>query len=418
MAHDFFDSIVIGAGLAGLSCALKLEAMGFNVCLLEGGDKPGGRVTSDNLDGFILDRGFQVLLTGYPEAARMLDYKKLALKPFYSGALIQDGRTVRLSDPFRQPGTFLPMLLSDVASLSDKLKIAYLRQKVMATSISEIFAQPDATIAQHLKNLGFSSEIVRRFFTPFFGGITLDRSLSGSARMFEFIYKMMAEGQVAVPAGGMGAISDQLASGLKPGTLRLKSRVSAVDQERLQVTLQDKTIIQARSIIMAAQGPEAAKLLPQINPPQSLKATCLYFDAPRAPFPEPMLLLNAEGGLINNLAVMSNVAPSYAPPGRSLISVTVLGDAEKERLKDDVIAELKNWFGEETSLWRHLRTYLIEHAQPQLQPGQMPRPSRLTEGNIYVCGDYCENASINGALLSGRKAAEAVAADLKIAVLN
>lgn len=416
---ELYDSIVIGAGLAGLACAIKLEAQGFNVCLLEASGGVGGRVASDELDGFILDRGFQVFLTAYPEAAKMLDYKSLDLRPFFSGALIyENGRFQRLADPFKQPASLLPMMLSDVVSLSDKLKIAYLRQKVMASSINDIFSQGDTTIKQHLKNLGFSDDIISRFFSPFFGGITLDRELSGSSRMFEFIYKMMAEGQVTVPAAGMGAITAQLAARLKPDTLKLNSRVQSVDQH---VNLSDRRL-QARSIVVATEGPEAARLLPRIRAPRSLRATCLYFAAPQAPMSEPILVLNAGGGLINNLAVMSNTASTYAPDGQSLISVTVLGEPELEgeRLTEQVLAELKAWYGKAADEFRHLRTYVIHHAQPAARLGQAPQSARLTgpdgAANIYVCGDHYENASINGALVSGRKAAEAVLADLKIAV--
>lgn len=412
---ELYDSIVIGAGLAGLACSIKLQQQGFKVLLLEASDKVGGRVTSDLVDGFILDRGFQVFLSAYPEAARMLDYRNLDLQPFYCGAMIyNEGRFQRLADPFRDPSSLMPMLFSNVAGLGDKLKVAYLRQKVMASSISEIFSQPDTTIAERLKNLGFSSEIIQSFFTPFFGGITLDRSLSGSANMFEFIYKMMAEGQVTLPARGMGAITEQLAGRLKAGTIRLNSKVESLENSGVKL---QSGHLKARSVVIATQAPAAAALLPELKEADSLPVTCLYFAAPQAPFQEPLLVLNGGPGLINNLAVLSNTASTYAPVGQSLISVTVLGKPD-ENLEEAVKAELKGWYGQEVEKWRHLRSYRIDHAQPRLAPGHKPGIEVYNTANInvYVCGDHTENASINGALVSGRRAAEAVGADLKIAV--
>jgi predicted NAD/FAD-dependent oxidoreductase len=130
-----------------------------------------------------------------------------------------------------------------------------------------------------------------------------------------------------------------------------------------------------------------------------------------------MLVLNGDGaGPANNFAVISQVAPSYAPAGKSLISVTVLGTQQltDQQLSGFVIAQMKNWFGPAASSWRHLKSYRIPHAQPQQYPGALEppqRPVRIRPG-IYLCGDHRDNASINGAMFSGRRAAEAVLADL------
>ncbi len=444
-----YDTIIIGAGLAGLSCAAELTQNGFSFLILEASDGVGGRVRSDHVDGFTLDRGFQVFLTAYPEAARVLDYRSLDLKPFYAGALVatEDGFT-RLSDPFRDPSTLLAAVFSNISSISDKMRIAYLRQKLMATTVEEIFSQSDKTILQALQeDYGFSATIIHRFFRPFFGGITLDNTLSGSRRMFDFVYKMMAEGLVTVPARGMSEIPNQLAAKLPPHAIRLSSRVSSIDVARSQVVLASGLTFQARSIVLATSGPDAHRLFPQVPLPSSQMATCLYFAAPRAPIKEPLLVLNGTGGPINNLAVLTNVSKAYGPPGQHLISVTTVGgpasgDATEAKQAGDptmaplegtaeaeligaVKAQMQVWFGTEVEQWRHLKSYRIAHAQPnQCPPWLEPasRPLKLpaeggnAEGNnIYVCGDHRENASINGALRSGRLVAEALKADLKVA---
>jgi phytoene dehydrogenase-like protein len=206
------DVVVIGAGLAGLCCARRLAEAGVSFQIVEGSDGIGGRVRTDEVDGFLLDRGFQVLLTAYPEARRLLDYSRLDLKPFSPGALSWfAGRMNRLVDPWRTPGMWLEGLRSDFGTLGDKLRMARLRSRVQRSSIEEIFRRPDRATKDTLKNEGFGQEIIHRFFRPFLGGILLDGELKTSSRMFEFVFKMLSEGDTSVPASGMRAIPMQLA---------------------------------------------------------------------------------------------------------------------------------------------------------------------------------------------------------------
>jgi phytoene dehydrogenase-like protein len=436
-AHTQFDTIIIGAGLAGLNCALNLQERGFTALILEAQDEVGGRVRTDNVDGYLLDRGFQVFLTAYPEAARSLDYRQLDLCSFVSGAQIRcNNRFYKLTDPFKDPLSIVPMLASDVVPMSDKLKVAYLRQSVKATPLQEIFGREDKKIEEVLENnYAFSSQIIERFFRPFFGGITLDKTLSGSSRMFEFVYKMMAEGSVVVPRLGMQQIALQLAAKKKivngDSGIRLNTRVKAIDRANMQVELENGETLKARSIVVATEGPEAHKLLPEIDKPASRPTTCLYFSAPKPPIEEAILVLNGDGeGPVNNLAVLTNVSSAYAPPGRALMSLTVLGETgpmDDAHLLDAVDKQMHNWFGAQVGQWQHLKTYRLHHALPDQSPPWLTPPTRNvrltpenTEGErqkIYVAGDHRDNASINGALASGRRAALAICEDLKLAMV-
>jgi len=422
-----YDVVIVGAGLAGLNCALTLQDRGFSALVLEAQDGVGGRVRTDNVDGFLLDRGFQVFLTAYPEAARRLDYRSLELQSFLSGALIcSEGRFIRLTDPFREPLAFVPMLASDLAPITDKVKIAFLRQRLMSSSVQQIFSEPEHSIQNKLsQDCGFSDTIIERFFRPFFGGITLDKTLSGSSRMFEFVYKMMAEGSVVVPRQGIGQITEQLAQGVN--SIRLETRVKSIDRAQSTVLLENGESIKTRAIVVATEGPEAHRLLPEIEKPASRLATCLYFSAPVAPVNEAILVLNGDGdGPVNNLAVMSNVSSAYAPVGQSLISLTVLGESadnsDDESLSAAVLKHMRNWFGDQVNDWKLLKIYRIHHAQPDQTPPWLDEPCRSVrlhsgnDNNIYVCGDHRDNASINGALASGRRAAIAICEDLKVAM--
>src|ERR1700682_1068425 len=409
------DVLVVGAGLAGLCCARRLSEAGVTFQIVEASDGIGGRVRTDEVDGFLLDQGFQALLTAYPETQRVLDYSKLDLKSFSPGAFSWfAGRMNKLVDPWRIPGVWGEALRSDFGTLGDKLRIARLRLRLKRTSLETIFRRPERTTSEALKAEGFSGDMIHRFFRPFFGGILLDGALKSSSRMFEFVFKMLSEGDISVPARGMGAIPAQIAAAFPSGSIRLDARVESLHES--EVILAGGETLGARAIVVAADGPSAAHLVGEAEP-ASRSVTCFYYAAEEPPVPYPMIILNGDGaGPVNNFAVMSQVAPSYAPPDKQLISVTVLGmqaltDAQ---LGGFIIAQMKNWFGPVARSWRFLKSYRIPHAQPQQYPGALNPPARAAwvRPGVYVCGDHSENASIQGAMLSGRRAAEAVLADL------
>jgi phytoene dehydrogenase-like protein len=409
------DVVVIGAGLAGLACARHLADAGVSFQIIEASDGIGGRVRTDEFEGFLFDRGFQVLFTAYPEAQRTLDYHALDLKKFTTGAFSwYASRLNKLVDPWRTPGGWAEAMRSDFGGFFDKLRILRLRSRLRATSIEHIFQAPEHSTKDALASAGFSDEFIHRFFRPFFGGILLDGELKSSSRMFEFVFKMLSEGDIAVPARGMGEIPAQLASHLPVDSIRLNSHAESLHENEL--TLAGGESLRARAIVVAADGPSAAHLVGEAEP-ASRSVSCFYYSTDEPPVPHPMIVLNGDGaGPVNNFAVISQVAPSYAPKGKSLVSVTVLGTQQltDQQLSGFIIAQMKNWFGPVASSWRHLKSYRIPHAQPQQFPGALEppqRPVRIRPG-IYLCGDHRDNASMNGAMFSGRRAAEAVLADL------
>ncbi len=227
--------IVIGAGLAGLTCAKCLYEAGQRVRVLEASDGAGGRVRTDvHKDGYRLDRGFQVLFTAYPAARRHLDIEGLKLRSFEPGALlVKDGKRYEIADPMRNPNKLLPGMLNPLISTADKLRVLRLVRQVTGLSTAEIFgtkdvpAGEDETTEDYLRDLGFSEEgFIDHFARPFYGGIFLDRSLRTSARMFKFTFKMLATGATILPAEGMQRIPDQLVAALPPNTVRYNARVA------------------------------------------------------------------------------------------------------------------------------------------------------------------------------------------------
>ena len=409
------DVIIVGAGLSGLCCALELQEKGISCQIVEKLDQVGGRVRTDKVDDFLLDRGFQVLLTAYPEAQRLLDYKALDLQRFYNGALIhKKGSFHRVADPLRHPDKAFATLRAPIGSIGDKIRMLPLRRNLLASTLDDLFSKPETTTLDALKRRwSFSDRMIDDFFRPFIGGVTLDRSLKTSSRSFEFVMQMFSKGDAAVPAQGMQAIPEQLASRLAEGTIHFNTIVKGVDEQQ-GIIWEDGSSTKPKAIVVATEGPAASTITGSLPAPRSQSVACLYFSAAKAPIDEPVLMLNSNSsGLVNNVVVMSAVAPSYAPPGAALLSVSVLGTPtlDDSSLVQAVQEELRPWFGSEVQQWQHIKTYRITHALPVQEPPALEppeKPSRLESG-IFICGDHRGHASIQGAMHSGTRTAHAIA---------
>ncbi len=416
-ARSKLDVLVVGAGVAGLACARELVAAGASVRVLEAAKEPGGRVRTDRVQGFLLDRGFQVLPTAYPEARRVLDYEGLHLRPFTTGALVRvRGRFRRVADPTREPGSAIETAMAPVGSALDKLRAVRVAATLRRRGLEEIFdASPRSSAGEWLEEAGFSRRMIERFWCPFLGGVFLDPELQTTSAMLEFTLKMFASGETAVPAAGMGAIPAQMAAALPAGTVRYGAPVARVGRGR--VALRNRERLRAGAVVVATDGVAAGRLTASLRPRPHRSVACLYYAADAPPFDEGILVLNGEGGgPINNLSVLSRVAPTYAPPGRELVSVSVVDPrvVSAYDLEDRVGAQLREWFGEVVDGWTRLRTYRIRHALPDQSVaagGVRPRRLRLSRG-LYVAGDHRLHGSLQGALMSGRLAAEAVLVDL------
>lgn len=382
------EAIVVGAGVAGLTCARALRAAGLEVLVVEASDGVGGRVRTDRVEGFLLDRGFQVLPVAYPEARRFLDYDRLDLRPFARGAIVRTGgRFRRVADPREAPLRGLRSLAGGVLTPRD-----------LPGMLRLLRGRPDeTTAAEALRAAGISDRLRERFLAPFLRGVFLEPELLTSSRFLEFVLDVFSAGPASLPAGGIGAIAGQLAEGLE---VRVGARASAVGPGT--VALGGETLA-ADAVVVAAAG--------LVDEPEDgwNAVSCVHFDAPAAPLPGPWLVLDGDGqGPVNNLCVPSEVAPTYAPRGRALVSASVLGPAAD---LEAVSAQLRGWFGRAVDSWRHLATVSVPRALPAVPAGaRLERAPRIA-GGLYACGDHREHPSLNGAMASGRRAAAAVLAD-------
>ena len=429
------QAIVIGAGLAGLACAADLSAAGLAVRVLEASDAVGGRMRTDRRAGFLLDRGFQVFNTSYPQVRRRLSVPALQLCPFTPGLLLHasEGR-VRFADPTRRPGQAADVLRGRLCGPRDLAALGVLSARDMLLPARLIKSGPDRSTTAALAAAGVSAELTERFFRPFLAGVFLEEELETSSRFFHLVWRSMLRGTLCLPRGGIQAVPKRLAGALPPGTVRLESPVSELTGDG--VLLGDGRELAAAAVVVATAPAAAAALLPGLNVPATRGVTTMYHAAPVSPLAEPTLLVDTER-LILHTSVLSEVAPGYSADGRALVSTSVLGpDAahparpSARRLNGDrsgpgpgcpgpdrgdlepaVRSRLATLYQTPTDHWEHLATYPIHGALPaMIPPHPLSRRARVTPGR-YVCGDHRATGSVQGALASGARAAREVLAD-------
>jgi protoporphyrinogen oxidase len=406
------DVVIVGAGLAGLSCALRLQEAGVDFVVVEAADAVGGRVRTDAHNGFLLDRGFQVLITAYPEAARVLDYGGLDLHYFDAGCVVyRNGGFHPFFDPWRHPSSAISSLFAPFGSFFDRVRVARLRSRVTSPSLETLLGRPEVPTREALTREGFSHEMQEAFFKPFLAGVFLESDLVTSSRKFQWVFRMFSKGRAALPGKGIGSIPAQIASRLPPDRIILGARVERVSEGC--VRLADGRTLLCPQTVVATDAGTAIGLIDGLPRQEFRGVTTLYYSLDEAPIKGPSLLLNGEGsGVVNNLAFVSEVSPHYAPRDRALASVSVVvRPPDDDRTLDDMVRrQLVEWFGMRVGDWRLERVYRIEHALPDQSSGRLDevrRAARLQDW-LVVAGDWRNIASINGAMESGRLAAEAV----------
>src|SRR5919112_4627650 len=409
--------IIVGAGLAGLTCAKVLRERGAEVAVFEALDGVGGRVRTDEHDGFLLDRGFQVYFTSYPVTRRHLDYGALDFREFDPGAIVCNGpKKSVLSDPFRDPKALVPSLLSDAATLGDKLRTLDLAARTSTTGISAGAedGEADTSMLEYLEAAGLSERYIDSFFRPFYGGITLNRELTTSARVLRFTLKMLASGRTVVPALGMGEIPRQLASRLPEVAIHLNSPVENLlrDGERVVGVRSGGEEHEADAVVVATDAPTAGELTGEAVPEGSVGEVCLYYETSGLGSGKKAILNAENAAFVNNAVEISNVSERYAPPERHLLYAVALSslDLPDAELYRRGVEDLSRWYPGVD--FRPLGLYRIPYgqfAQPPGAHGRLPENRTGTQG-LFLAGEYTEDASINGSMLSGETAAGAVLA--------
>ena len=405
---------IIGAGISGLTAAVYLHQKGYKVQILEASERAGGRIKTDIIDGFRLDRGFQVLLTEYPETKALLDYNILNLKRFLPGAtVLYDRGQFEIADPFRRPTALFATLFAPVGNLKDKINTLFLKNKLVKITISAIFKQPETDTISQLKNYGFSSKMINRFYKPFFSGIFLENDLKTSSNMFDFVMKMFSEGDAAIPELGMEEIPKQLVAMLPENSIQYNVKVSAIENNK--IICENGTTLEADKIIIATEAIGLAGNYISKTKQNFHQVTTMYFEASIAPTQKAVVVLNAskDKKWVNNLTVLSNISNEYAPKGKVLISISYNGipAIDDATLSENMKAELKQLYGNQVNYWKLLKTYRINYALPHQEKvsNEVSNSEIKINDNLFICGDHLLNGSINAAMKSGRMVAELIA---------
>lgn len=409
--------IVAGAGLSGLVAAARLAEAGHEVTVLEERDEVGGRVRSTHADGFTFDRGYQVLFTGYPAVQRELDLDALDVGTFTPGATLarQNHRTT-LADPLRAPSTLVDTLLNRDVQFRDKLNTFRLQRELARRDYESLFDDDDQDIESYLAAKGFSRDYVERFVAPFYGGITLDRSLSTSAAVFRYTYKSLSEGKIGLPADGMGAIPEQLAARARDAGARIEldSGVTGVAPEDGGVTVETAAETLDGEAAVVATDPHTAEKLTGVDTPDGAKACVTqHFSLPehRELRTGKRIILNSAEERPNTVSPTSAAQPAYTPADRQLFVANFIGEqsATDEELAAEVQSAMASWFPETRfDDLELLHTDRVDFAQFPQPPGfreSLPAPD-APDGNVVLAGDYTRWCSIQGSMESGRVAAE------------
>lgn len=394
------DVIVIGAGLAGLAAARALAAAGRSVTVFEASDAVGGRVRTDRVDGLLLDRGFQLFNPAYPEAQRVLEYASLELQPFVPGVIVSAGdRYFRLGDPRVKPGWIDDAIFAPVGGLKSKLRFA--RYALACGRGTPPDDEIDMPAEVGLRSAGIDDKFMERVLRPFLAGVFLEDRLSTSKRYMDQVFRSFVNGVPCVPANGMQAIPEQLATGLE---ITFNTAVESVRPGKIVV---DGATVKADAIIIATDPQAASALAPGVVAPRGNAVTTTYYltDDVLTDGDGVLVIDGQHRGPVTNTVVMSNAAPSYSPVGTSLVSASALGTGVSETA---VRTHLSALYRTPTQRWQHVATYEIPYALPFHAVGQPLRQPVALGGGLFVAGDHRDTPSIQGALVSGRRAAEAV----------
>lgn len=396
------EVVVVGAGLAGLSAAVRLAAAGADVHVVDAADHPGGRLSTQVVDGFTVDRGFQVLNTGYPRVAADLDLPALDLGWFWTGAVVRhDGREHRVVDPRKHPGAVVDTVRAPLGGLLHEAAIGMFSARAGYTPVDRLLAAPERSAEQALREAHVGDAAMERFFRPFLSGVLLESGLDTSSRYLDLVWRSFVRGRIGLPARGMQAVGEQLADRLPAATRHWGTEVTEVSGTEVRTT---SGTTRADAVVVATDPGTASRLLPGVDASAPRQVTTHLHVLPSSPRGVPLVVLGEPGGQLVNSVVVSDAQPAYAPDGRALVASSTLAPTREAEVREEVARAQ----GVSTTDLDHLTSVTVTGAQPAaVPPLRHRRPVDLGDG-LFVCGDHRDTPSIQGAMASGARTARAV----------
>ncbi|WP_369222256.1 NAD(P)/FAD-dependent oxidoreductase [Streptomyces sp. R39] len=427
------DVVIVGAGIAGLSAAHRLNSAGVTTAVLEAAPYVGGRMSTEKVDGFRLDRIGQLLSTSYPELRLAPGLDALVLRRYAPGVLLhRDGRRHRAGAPAgggsargalyavralasapRGGSAVAPARsTAPMGGAVDQARLGAALGRLAVTPVERILARPELPAARALAERGVPARTVDGFLRPLLAALLCDPELTTSSRCADLALRSFASGRLCVPEGGAEVLPDLLARALPPGTVHTGVRVTSVSTT--SVTTAEHGVIRCRAVLLATDARAAAELLPGLRVPDFHRVTVVHHttDEPATLTTGTSLLLDADrGGPVSHTSVVSNIDPSRAPQGRALISSTLLGKPPSD-VDTAVRMHLARLYGTSTRRWETLAVHHTPEAIPAMRPPHdLRRPVRLLAG-LYVCGDHRDTSTVQGALHSAHRATAAILADI------
>ena len=395
------DIIILGAGPAGLACALKCQQLGREYLLIEGSNRIGGRLGSLYQDGYIFDLGFQVYNSAYVNTNRLLDLDELNLKYFKPGAAVHYGNSFQiLSDPLRDISKVFSTIFSNITTVSDKLKILSLKNSLSNYNIEEDKTD-DITTLRFLKQYGFSEKMIDNFFIPFFSGIFHEKTLDTSSKFFKYVFSNFNNGLASLPEKGMQVIPEQLMSKIDIERVMMEKTAINLDDGN-KVIFDDGDIIKGENIILTGESTTLAeKIKYEYN-----EVNTIYFTTENEIENGDYIHLYPEDDLINNIAIPSSISSAYSNGHSHLISITILEyDCSDLELIKKIRKRLSNYYGGEPGSYDFLRTFSISKATIKQPVGHFER-KKIVKNGLIIAGEQATNGSIEGAIISGLNAAD------------
>ena len=397
------ETVIIGGGLSGLSCAVRLEKEKRDYILVEKTNRIGGRVGSIYENGNIYDIGFQVFNTAYHNTLQLLDKKEINLRLFKPGSVVHDGSSFKLiSDPLRDPKKLFVSLFSSLSSFEDKLRVLSLIFNLSNYDILKDKSTDMATI-DFLKKRKFSAKFIELFFRPFFAGIFLEKDLKTSSKFFKYVFSNFSKGLACLPQQGMQKIPDTIASNLNSDRIMLNQALEKIENEK-SLIFNNGLLIEANNIVLTGGSHEKIGL----NPIKYNSVENLYFISDIDINNGKYIHLFPKDSIINNIAILNKISSNYCK-SNNLLSVSIIGSNSKNNFDISLIKKrLSNYFGGSESNYEYVKNFNIKNATIMQKNNFFKSNSQSYPKGLIIAGDHCFYGSIEGAVLSGIKASEKV----------